>query len=195
MAGYFPATVAAALRGKRPRIAYLVEILIGPPVRYWNGFRPLTTLDGRRWTALKQLGDISGLDEVFDGEAQTLQVSISAAAMPSAILRAAATANKETYMWKLLRIWLQFFDEEWQPMDYPFAFRAGLITGLVIDREMKGGGAASRRVTVEAVNLFYGRSAAAHGYYTDSDQQARYPGDKGLQPIPSLQDATISIPW
>ena len=48
----------------------------------------------------------------------------------------------------------------------------------------EGEGATSRRITVEAWGIWKRRNAAPRGRWTDSDQKARYPGDKGFERLP-----------
>jgi hypothetical protein len=192
--GYFPDTIAAALAGRRPRFAFLVEFGFDTPVRFWNGNRTLTTLDSNVWLGARQLGEIAGLEDALAGEAKTISVIVSGAAIDATALELAIGEDESAWKWKLLRIWLQFFDEDWKPIDNPYALQAGLITGLSVDNAASGE-TRIRTITVEAVNLFYGRSAAPNGYYTDSDQQDRFAGDLGLEFIPALQDTVIDIPW
>jgi hypothetical protein len=194
--GYFPATIAAALAGRRPRFAYLVEMMFDTPARFWNGNRAITTLDAKQWIGARQLGQIDGLEEALNGESKQFTVSISGAAISSQMMQMAAAEVRDAYMYRVIRIWLQFFDEDWQCLDNPYALQAGLITGLPLTRSQPAqDGSVARTITVEADNIFYARSQAPRGYYTDSDQQARYPGDLGMQFIPELQDSTVAIPW
>ena len=45
-------------------------------------------------------------------------------------------------------------------------------------------GPSQRTIRVEAEGVFFRRNAAPRGRWTDSDQKARYPGDKGFERLP-----------
>lgn len=49
-------------------------------------------------------------------------------------------------------------------------------------------------ITVTAENIFVSRKKATNSLYTDRDQQARFPGDLGLEFVPTLINKTLYWP-
>ncbi len=62
----------------------------------------------------------------------------------------------------------------------------------VMTFKMEGGN--TYTVELSAENLWAARRKPAFGYYTDADQQARFPGDLGCQFVASLPGKTIYWP-
>lgn len=193
--GWFNSTIAAALQCRTVRFGYLVELQVLPKTIYfWNGNGSLVT-GGHTWLGLAQLGQIEGLEESLNGQSAPMRVTLSGASITGKLLKLATQENQAAYVGKLLRIWLQFFDADWALLDNPYALAAGIIDGISVSRSESGDSSIIRSLAVTAENIFFGRRIPPNGYYTDSDQQQRFPGDRGLEFIPSLQDRTISVPW
>lgn len=192
--GPFSETVSAYLAGRQLRFAYLVEFQFDPAAYFWNGVGTLQA-GGKTWVGLAQLGAIEGLSEALNGESQQMRLTLSGAQVSSAIMQAAASESRANYVGRIVTIWIQFFDEDWTLLDEPQALASGIVDGIPISREQGENGATIRTVTVTAENIFYSRRIPPNGYYTDSDQQQRFPGDLGMQFIPALVDKTISVPW
>jgi hypothetical protein len=55
-------------------------------------------------------------------------------------------------------------------------------------------GASTRRITVSAESLFSLRSRPAFSQYTDTDQKARFPGDRGFEFVPGLVNKIVTWP-
>lgn len=194
MSGYFDAVIDLMLAKRIVRMAYLVQFDFKTTPKYlWNGSRRLTT-GGHDWVGLRGLGGIDGIDEALDGTSSQVTVTVSAA-LSSGIMATAAAEDKTEYAGNLLRIWMQFFDENWQPVGSPYARFTAIMDSLSLSRAQDGKGGWVRTVTVNAENIFFNRRMAPNGYFTDHDQQARFSGDTGLKFIPQLQHTEYPVPW
>ena len=70
--------------------------------------------------------------------------------------------------------------ERGQPIGSPMALYSGTMTKM----PWAANGPSQRTIRVEAEGVFFRRNAAPRGRWTDSDQKARYPGDKGFERLP-----------
>jgi hypothetical protein len=180
------------LNGRRVRAAYLVELQFDQPRYLWNGFRTLEA-GGRQWFGLRKLGSIEGLDEQEDG-LQSTELRLAISGGDAAFLQLAISEERSTYVGKLVIVWIVFFDEDWQVIDEPFAFKAGIIDGIEVSRRQDGD-RAIRTLSVTAQNIFYGRSTPPASNFSDLDQKYRYPGDRGLEQASDAVETVIQVPW
>lgn len=188
------AAVQTMLNGRIVRVAHAVEFQFDSPVYLWNGFRNVTTPDGKTWTAIGGLGSIDGMDE-DDSNMQSTELRLTLSGADPSLLQTAVSEDREGYVGKLVFVWLIFFDSEWQPIGNPVARKAGIIDGIEVSRHSSDEGPATRTLSVTAQNIFYGRSVPPAAFYTNRDQQIRSPGDRGLQFVSDSQETVIPIPW
>lgn len=194
MPNYFDATIRAMLAGNSVRCAYLVEFLFDTPAYFWEGNGTLDA-DGKAWIGVGRLGAIEGIEQALAGQSVQLRITLSGADVTSQMMQMAATEPRSEYVGKLVRVWLQFFDADWQTLDNPYAIIAGIIDGVPVRRDEDRDGATIRSITVTAENIFYNRRVPSLGFWTSNDQKQRFPGDLGLDFIPGLQDKLIEVPW
>lgn len=195
----FSATIEAKLAGRVVNFAPLVLFdFRDGEFGAWCGQYPLL-IGGHTYQAFGQFGSVTGLDKAatLDSSAMTFTLS----GVDSEMLGIAVSADRANYVNRLATVYMQWFDEDWQPLDEPYALKAGLMDDMQISRAQTGsatGGVVwTRSIVVTAQNIFFGRGVAPFSLWTDRDQQKRYPGqgDKGLQYIPALQNEDIPQPW
>lgn len=194
---YFPETIQAYLSGRKVNMVPLALFdFRDGEVAVWTGPYPLT-VGGREWTGLGAIVSVDGLNQAATLESSEMTFILSGVDL--SILAVATSADRANYVSRLVTVFIQFFDEDWQPLDSPYALKAGLMDDMRITRSQSVGEDGSvvvvRTITLTAQNLFYGRGIAPYSLYTDRDQQLRFPGDKGMQFIPELQDKDIPAPW
>lgn len=182
---YLPETKAALVRGDRVGQAILVELMIASgPQRYFNGVRRLRA-GGREWLGLGDMLSISGLEQPAGGTAPPTTFTLSGVT-PDMI--AAARNGSVEVKNRPVTVYLQFVGEA-RPLDEPLALWAGIMDTL----KFAGSGPSDRRIVLTAETLFVRRRRAPFGYYTDADQQARFPGDRGMEFTAALVNKTV--PW
>lgn len=186
-------TIQALLEGRTVRVAHLVEFCFdGQARRLWNGSYKITT-GGHDWFGIRKLGSIEGLEH--DGDLQSAELKFSVSGVDSRLLAMAVSENPEGYIGEIVKVYYQFFDEDWQLLDDPVARAAGIIDGVEVTRQPMEGGGTRRVITITAQNIFYGRGIPPASFFTNSDQQQRFPGDRGLSYLSELQDTNIPFPW
>jgi len=190
----FPAAIQNMLNGRTVRVAHMVELLLDSPKRMWNGFRDVTTSDGKTWNGLGGLGSITGLEE-DDTNMQSTELRLTVSGVDAALLQTAIAEDRALYIGKLIIIWLVFFDEEWQPIETPIARKAAIIDGVDVSRHSSDEGPSVRSLSMVAQNLFYGRSLPPAAFYSNRDQQIRSPGDRGFEFVSDSIETVIPVPW
>ena len=197
----FPETIRHYLAGGKVEAATLVSMhFTSETWRLWGGFDELETNDEEKWKALGELGSISGIEQATNGTAPEATMTLSGVS-PRIIQLARDDFGTEA-RGRLVRVWLQFFgvEDEADPdnqrcLDLPYPIWAGrmLRPGFTFDRgDDDSPEEATVSVTLES--LFTARSRPNFALYTDSDQQARFPGDKGFQFVPSLVNKVLTWP-
>jgi len=190
--------IQTQLEGRIVRVAHLVEFSFKTQYRrVWNGSYPLTTPDGKRWFGIRKLGSIEGLDDDGNLTANAMKFSLSGVdARFLGLVKLALAESKAEYVGRLVRVYNCFFDADWQVLDAPVARAAGLMDRIYVERAQNRDDGSSRRViTITAQNIFYGRGIPPAGYFTDTDQKRRSPGDRGLEPVSAQQEVVVQVPW
>lgn len=170
----FNQTIEAQLSGRVVRKSRLVELMFASgPMGLWNGFGTLKTKDGKIWLGFGGAGRISGVAQSIKGSAPELKLTLSGVDKTFA---AKAKGEAAEYYDRAAIVYDQFFDEEWQCLDLPYATYFGLMRKLTSSRTAEEGGFV-RTVSISSETPFAGKKRARFSYMTDRDQQLRHPGD------------------
>lgn len=193
----FGATINAYLAGRKVnmRPLALFDFRDGE-MAVWGGEYDLVS-GGKTWKGLGSVASVDGLDQAATLESSAMTFTLSGVEKPgtgTSFISIAKSSDRANYVRRLVSVYLQFFDEDWQALDAPFAIKAGIMSDMQMSRSRTKDGYL-RTITLQANNIFYGRGVAPAAYYTDRDQQTRHPGDLGMQFIPSLQSKQIPVPW
>lgn len=166
------------------------------PQRWWTGFGDLNVA-GQLWRGLGDLISISEIETSYQVSAQ--QVSFEVAATQEMLALALDAKNRVRD--RAVTVYLQLFamdDVEvagsdilsGQPIGSPIA----LFNGTMQRVPWSADGPNTRKITIEAEGLFFRRNAPPRGRWTDADQKARYPGDRGLERLP-LYSSAYETTW
>lgn len=177
----FTEAIALALKGAALQADLLVHMdFRDSPIRFWTGWGMLEAA-GHTWKGLGQLVSIEGLQQATGTVAPETTFTLSGVDPDIVALTAAAS---DRAVGRRVRVWMQIFSVDGgdTPVDEPFV----IWTGTMDRPRFTAEGSGLRQVSITANNLMTRRNSPPHGMYTDRDQQARYPGDKGLERIPEL---------
>ena len=188
----FPNVIAASLSGRSVKAAYLVEFLFrSGPQRLWNGNGDLSA-GARVWKGLRGLGQISGLEAALNANAPQAVFSVSGV---SSGFRSKDGGDPFDYINRPIIVYVQFFKDDWSTLDDPYAISGWVMQtvheGYAWDDSVK---AWVSTVGIAAESWFFGRGRPPFSFWSDRDQQARYPGDKGLEYMSALQNYVTRWP-
>ena len=184
--GFFDAAKAVLARGDRVSVAVLFQFdFVDETKRFWTGNIPLTT-GGESWQGSADVISANGLEAPSNMTAPQATFTLSGV---DADLVSFAAASSERVTDQPATTYLQFMTSEGVPLDGPLAFWAGRMDTMTYT----GSGAQRRSISLSAESLFTRRIRAANGFYSVRDQQARYPGDTGMQFTAAMVNKTVKF--
>ena len=158
-----PAATETEKEVVRPILLAWLDFLSGT-TRLWSGVGDLTW-DSQVWKGIGTLGRVSTVEETLELRAAGMSLQLSKA-----------------------KVYLGFLEADRALVSDPvIIFDGRMDTIEIVD------GAPTATVTLMVESRLRDLERARTRRYTDADQQARYPNDKGLEYVPSLQE--IDIPW
>lgn len=192
---FFTSEQIDALSQGTVRLDLLVEMQFVSQTMYvWNGNTELVT-GGNTYLPMYGYGSIDGLSMNSSGASETVTLQLNGLPDQATDFLGKVLGETSEVEQRTVKISLQLFDEEWQPVGNPAPMWWGFMQPPRVSRtQMQGVQGAMQTVTLSAENAFFNRSRPALGRYTDRDQQARSPGDKFLQFTPKLLFATWPYP-
>lgn len=182
MARALTVAVDAAVAAPAARVALFAEFAFDSgAVRLWSGIGQVTW-DGKDWQGAGTLGAISLIEETT--ELRATGVTFTLSGVPSSLL---AVALGEHYQGRACALWLAFLDAAWTVIADPIQVFAGRMDTAELT---EGGARATIRIAAEnrLVDLERGGEALT---YTPEDQKRLFPGDRGLDYVPALQEKII----
>lgn len=193
--GFFPETIAAKLAGRTIGASLLAFMdFKDAPRRWWPGFGPLEA-GGYTWQGTGELISVGGLDQPIGTVAPKATFQLSG--IDASIVTLARQASDRVKD-RRVTVYIQFFDaspddagvQPWTNLDQPFAVWSGLMDQMTYTAD----GPANRGINLTAESLWVNRRRPAYGLWTDRDQNARFPGDRGLEQVVNLVTKTIRWP-
>lgn len=175
------------LRSGRITQAVLVHMdFKDTPKRWWTGFGDLQA-GGHTWQGVGDLISISPISSAYQVSAE--QVTFELAATPEML--ALALAAKTRVRDRAVTIYLQLMATDGvtvaggdivsgQPVGSPMALYSGTMQRMPWAAEGPG----KRTIRLECEGNFFRRNQPPRGRWTDADQKARYPGDRGFERLP-----------
>lgn len=178
-----PQAIINALAEPVVRPAFFVEILFSEPLRFTSLYVS-KVVNGDEYFGFGNLGSVSPVSENAELDPQQMSVVI-AGINPESL----AGALTEPYVNRDVRIYVGLLDEQ-----------GGLIAddvmtyfiGKVDEMKVKYGSKGSIEFIVRDRLADWSRPRIER--YTNADQQARYPGDKGLEFVSQVADKEIIWP-
>lgn len=177
----------AAMAGKVVHLVNLVEFDFAEGVRrVWNGMGTLD-LDGYEWLGTGELGSISSIKFGYNDDAE--QVTFALSGVDQGFVTLARSGD--SVRGRDVTVYGLFLNvETMQPLGSKWVVRQ-----LIMDTIGYGAkGPSERKISLTAETIWTTRNLAAFAYWSDRDQQARFPGDLGCQFIPRLKLKKASWP-
>lgn len=172
--GFFSAPQAALASGRSIFYGELYEIgFTSGEKLYWDGFGNLV-ISGDTYVGAANIVARSEIPIGVNDENGQLTLSLSGV---DADIVAAVRAEEAEIYGRPITIWGQFFSEALQPSGDRFFLYGGTMDVPTYSAE----GPTLRSITIPCEGEWSDRNGAAFSFFSNSDQQRRYPGDKGLE--------------
>lgn len=153
------------------------------PKRWWTGFGDMDVA-GHTWQGLGDLISISPIQSTYQVSAEQVTFQVAATQEMLALALAAKTRVRD----RAVTIFLQLFAMEGADRGQPIGSPIALYNGTMQRMPWSADGPDNRTISLECEGLFFRRNAAPRGRWTDADQKARHPGDKGFERLPLYQN-------
>ncbi len=186
--GFFPNTIEAKLSGREVSAALLTYAEFREtPRRWWNGFGTVR-LGGHDWTGIGEWVAIDGLEQPIGTVAPKTTFTLSG--VDATIVQMARQASDRVKD-RRITVYVNFWDvTDMVPLDQPYAIWSGKMDQMTYTAHGEG----LRSVQLTAESVWVNRRRPPYGFFTDRDQNARFPGDRGLEQVVDLVQKTIRWP-
>ena len=183
----FSQTVQEQLAGGDVRMQWLAHFdFADAPLRVWPGYGELVT-GGFTWLGF---GDFVSISEVSIPEGLVAAKTSFKLSGVSPEIAAKCAASDALVKGRAATLYLQFFTAAGAPLDDPYP-----VLLLTMDQlQLTASGPSDRTVTLNCETPFVTRVRPRFSYLTDADQKMRFPGDRGLEFIPSLTNKVVAWP-
>jgi len=172
---------AAGSTEVQPILLYEAEFDSGT-TRAWNGLGDLTAF-GETFTGVGSLISVSPMEETYEVKATGFTVTLNG------ILADNLTdALTEDYQNRMMTIYLGFLNSSGALVADPMVLTKGRMDVMTID---EGGETSTISVTCETRLIDFERPRKYT--YTDADQKAIHPTDKGFEFVQAIQD--VDVKW
>lgn len=179
----FEEAQAEQLAGRDPRAVWLIKMdFASAAERVWLDHGELQA-GGHVWKGVGQIVDLDGLEQAVNGEAA--EVTITLSAITAAMMTLARDDFEAEAYGRAIIFYLQFLHAE---HDTALGTPYPLLTARMQRPRFTLGEDGTRQIIITSENANALRSRPAYGTYSDADQQARYPGDKGFAFVSTLRN-------
>ena len=180
--GTASARISAQVRG----VAWLVQLDFLPSTVYYTTAPQTFVIGGNTYLGLGDLAEVSAVGESENTGAE--QVTLGFAIVNTSML-SATLGNVENYRGRAARLYLQLFDDAFQPAGAPVLRWAGTMQPAKVSRTPSDpdGGASTGRIELPCARAGMARARNPMGLRLSHAQQLqRYPGDLGLEYVQTL---------
>lgn len=182
----------SVLESDTQRIGIFFRMATTPIVRLWLGvgeIRPgINAYDATDevYSGFGQLLDVPALAQLINGVADRLTFHVSGISAETMNLAAAGSNVKGASV----AIGVALFGAQWQQLGPPKWLFRGRADYVSVQQVSGVGGGVTRVMELSVGSLFTGRRRKGLTFMTDSDQQARHPGDKFCERTALYSEAT-----
>lgn len=183
------------MSGSVVRCDLLVEMAFrSETIRVWNGNTELMA-GGRKWLPMYGYGIVDGLSMPTSAVSESITLQLNGLPNQAADFLKVAIDETPEVDQRTVTVFIQLFNEDWQPYGVPAPIWWGYMQPPRISRtQVRDLEGAVQTITLTAENAFFGRSRPPFGRYTDRDQQNRSPGDRFFQFTASLVYKSFRYP-
>lgn len=186
--GFFSAPQLALASGKSVIYdeLYKLEFLSGSTGFYWTGFGSIT-VDGDTYLGAANLVERSEIPFGIDDEAGDLTLTLSG--VDPALIAKVRAADGEIYG-QPISVWGQLFDEALQPSGGKWLIFKGVMDVPTYSAPSFG----TRAIIIPCEGEWTDRNSARFSMFSDRDQKARFPGDRGLEYVYRITQG-VRLKW
>lgn len=173
----------AVLEADVQNIAVFFRLETDPVVRLWLGFGNIfasgSVLDpgGAEYTGFGEITSLPEFTQMVNGAAERVEFVLSGVSGP--VLQIAANSDADSVKGKRVSVGMGIFGADWQLLGAPHWLANYRADFLSIDQPAVANPTAPivRTITLSCGTVLTSRRRPGLSYFSDRDQQARFPGD------------------
>ncbi|WLB43013.1 hypothetical protein QIH93_20925 [Bradyrhizobium ottawaense] len=172
----------AALASGVVRIGIFFRLDVAPdPVRLWLGFGNIApgadVLDpgGALYRGLGELRDVPAFKQLLNGTAERVEFTLSG--VSGGLLEIASGDDSEAIKGCAATLGFGLFGNSWSALLGGVHWCAYYAADYLQIAQSESEGGFVRSIALSCGTRFTGRRRPSYGYFSDQDQQARFPGD------------------
>lgn len=155
--------------------------LVSGPVRVWTGVGDYV-LDGHTFTGIGTLGGVEPIKETKKVSANGISLTLSG--IPEAVV---SMVLSERYRGRPVTLWLALFS----PTDGSLIASPTILFGGLCDTMALSDSGDTSTLTITCESRLIDLQRTRIRRYTDEDQKAAFPGDRGLEFVAGLQNKEV----
>lgn len=178
----FNADERTALESRIYRIGVFFRLATDPAVRLWLGFGSIKPgvnaydADGTTYLGLGELRNIPAFRQLLNGVAERVEFTLSG--VSGEVLAIASGDDAQQVKGRRADVGFMLFAADWSglgPVHWTVRYIADFLAReqQVVESDQP----IVRTVTLSCGTRFTGRRRPSYSYFSDADQQARFPGD------------------
>lgn len=179
-----PSVVRELAAGNRVAVAALFEFEFLSGTQRFTDRQGYLSVDGHDWLGVGKLLSVSGLEQSRGMSAP--QATFTLSGVDAFLLNVAANGSSEA-TGRPCCVYIQFLNANSEPLDQKIAIWPGIMDIVSLSASLGW-----QTISLTAETLFVDRIRAPWGLQTDTDQQARWPGDRGFEFMSSLIFKTVN---
>ncbi len=148
----------------------------------WNGLGPIDW-NGHTWLGMGKFGDLSPIIENTDLSVTGVKLSLSG--IPSDLVSIALDTLSQA---DIATLWFGYLDDSGAVIVDPFAAFSGQVDTVEVEDT---GATSTITISVESDLIVHHKPQGTR--YTDADQKAKYPTDRGFEYVDKIQETNISM--
>ncbi|TFV34548.1 hypothetical protein E4K66_30750 [Bradyrhizobium frederickii] len=173
----------AALKGDVQNIAAFFRLDTDPVIRLWLGFGNIVASanvldpDGATYVGFGEIKDLPEFSQMINGAAERVDFTLSG--VSGEVMQIAANNDADSIKGKRVSVGVGIFGADWQLLGAPHWLANYRADFLSIDQPPVTDPASPivRTITLSCGTLLTSRRRPSFSYFSDQDQQARFPGD------------------
>lgn len=189
----FDETIRLRLRGHKVALVVLAEMRFATETLYLHNEGGILrskdengAIEDIAWMGLQGMARVSGLGASVLGNSRQVTNTLD---VTDAEIRSKFADQQRAVRGRKFLYWMQFYDEDRQPLDARFH----LYTGIGDRLRMQKQGPSSRSLQLLLEDFFVRRRRSANSMVTHSDQQLRDPGSTGFMYVNQMVDKTLNL--
>jgi hypothetical protein len=172
------------------RVGFFFRLDTDPVVRLWLGIGKIAVSsvfepDGAVYRGFGEIADFPQLRALINGTAERVEFTVSG--VTGEVLRIASGGDAQQVKGRMVSAGFAVMDQNWQLVGSVKWIRTYTADYLSIAQTVPTDPAqsTSRSVTLSCGSLLTARRRPSLSYFTDQDQQSRFPGDRFCERVPT----------